>query len=295
LTESTKYTIIIQLSNNGIYNFKYEMHMNPTERTLQVLEYIMAAGPGPVKQTDIAQHCGLSPATLNRIVKSLSDLGYLFRTSEKYCVRNFRLERNVPMSQSYLAKLDNTMRDLSKQLGVSAEVIVVAGHELLWHSKTDYPDPNVVIRASVGFRRSLYELDVLSQMYLSRLDWDDVQAQFFVDGFWGTVRTVGAATCWLPKAAVRNALDLMRPEIFVADPQGNHVGIRRCATVVEDPNGKFLHLLALAEPADRPNDRIEEYKEALLKARAELCELAQEESTTDRLVPKHHTAPLRGG
>ncbi|MGJ8610146.1 MAG: MarR family transcriptional regulator, partial [Octadecabacter sp.] len=127
--------------------------MNPTERTLQVLEYVMAAGPGPVKQTDIARHCGLSPATLNRIVKSLSDLGYLFRTSEKYCVRNFRLERNVPMSQSYLAKLDTTMRDLSVQLGVSAEVIVVAGHELLWHSKTDYPDPNVVIRASVGFRR----------------------------------------------------------------------------------------------------------------------------------------------
>ena len=74
--------------------------MNPTERTLQVLEYIMAAGPGPLKQVDIARDCGLSPSTLNRIVKSLSDWGYLFRTSEKYCVRNFRLERNVPMSET---------------------------------------------------------------------------------------------------------------------------------------------------------------------------------------------------
>lgn len=255
----------------------------------------MAAGPGPIKQTDIARHCGLSPATLNRIVKSLSDLGYLFRTSEKYCVRNFRLERNVPMSQSYLAKLDTTMRDLSDQLGVSAEVIVVAGHELLWHSKTDYPDRSVLIRASVGFRRSLYELDVLSQLYLSRLDWDEVQAQFFTDGFFGTLREAGEATQWLPKPAVKETLDAVRSEVFVSDPEGNHVGIRRCATVVEDPNGKFLHLLALAEPADRPASGIGKYKEALLDVRAELCALAVEESTTDRLVPKYHSAPLHGG
>lgn len=29
------------------------------------------------------------------------------------------------------------------------------------------------------------------------------------------------------------------------------MGIRRCANVVEDPNGKFLHLLVLAEPVNR--------------------------------------------
>lgn len=62
-----------------------------------------------------------------------------YKNSEKYVVGNFRLERNVPMSEVYLAKLDDTMRALSAQLNVSAEVVVVAGHELLWHSKTDYP------------------------------------------------------------------------------------------------------------------------------------------------------------
>jgi len=105
--------------------------VNPTERTLQVLEYVMAAGPNPLKQVDIARACGLPASTLSRIIKTLSDWGYVFRTSEKYVVRNFRLER----------------------FGVSAEVVVVAGHELLWHSKTDHPDPSVVMRAGVGFRR----------------------------------------------------------------------------------------------------------------------------------------------
>lgn len=269
--------------------------MNPTERTLQVLEYIMAAGPRPLKQIDIARECDMSPATLSRIIRSLSDWGYLFRTSEKYVVRNFRLERNVPMSDVYLAKLDDTMRRLSRNLNVSAEVVVVAGHELLWHSKTDYPDPSVEMRARVGFRRSLYELDVLSQLYLSRLDWDDVEALFFTDGFFETLREPGHAGATLPSHQVQKILAKSSKDVFAADMQGNHVGIRRFATVIQDAEGQFLHLLALAEPADKPSAPIETYQDALLKARTELSELVHQESAATRLQPKYHALPMRGG
>ena len=258
----------------------------------------MSAGPGPVKQVDIARDCGLSPSTLNRIVKSLSDWGYLFRTSEKYCVRNFRLERNVPMSEAYLAKLDNIMRNLSQQLGVSAEVVVVAGHELLWHSKTDHPDPDVIIRANIGFRRSLYEFDGLAQLCLSRFDWQDVQSRFYMDGFFETLRHTGQETRWLKASAVKDHLEQVRKKIFVADLEGNHMGIRRFATVIDDPSGKFLHLLTLAEPAgsviDEKNHVIR-YRDALLQAREELIELVLIESTAKRPLPKHHVMPQRGG
>ena len=286
-------------SNNGIHCSSVEpRRMNPTERTLQILEYIMAAGPGPVKQVDIARDCGLSPSTLNRIVKSLSDWGYLFRTSEKFCVRNFRLERNVPMSESYLAKLDSTMRDLSSRFGVSSEVVVVAGHELLWHSKAEHPDPDVLIRANVGFRRSLYELDVLAQLYLSRIDWEEVESRFYVDGFYATVRHKGQKTQWLPENSVKDRLNAMRGEVFAADTEGNHMGIRRFATVVEDPDGKFLHLLTLAEPvspiAGRA-DHVRQRRDALLEARDDLARLVFTESAAKRLRPKHHVLPQRGG
>ena len=268
--------------------------MDPTKRTLQVLEYIMAAGPGSIKQVDIAKDCGMSPATVNRVIRSLSDWGYLFRTSEKYVVRNFRLDRNVPMSEVYLAKLDDAMRGLSDELNVSAEVVVVAGHELLWHSKTDFPDPNVVIRANVGFRRSLYELDVLSQLYLSRLDWAEIEARFFTDGFYETSRARGTIAP-LAVEDVESILDQRRKETFVADLKGNHVGIRRFATVIQDPNGKFLHLLALAEPAEKACAPIERYQDALLKVRTELSELVFEESAASRPQPKYHVLPMRGG
>lgn len=259
----------------------------------------MSAGPGPVKQVDIARACGLSSSTLNRIVKTLSDWGYLFRTSEKYCVRNFRLERNVPMSETYLAKLDATMHDLSSRFGVSTEVVVVAGHELLWHSKTEHPDPNVVIRANVGFRRSLYELDVLSRLYLSRLDWQDIEAQFFVDGFFATVHQRGEAQRSLSATEVKDQLDKLHGEKFATDLDGNHMGIRRFATVVEDPERKFLHLLTIAEPAARAteptSDNTQAYRDALLAAREALTELVCTESAATRLRPQHHALPHRGG
>jgi len=272
--------------------------MSPTARTLQVLEYLMGAGPGPIKQIDIARDCGLSTSTLNRIIKTLSDWGYLFRTSEKYCVRNFRMERNVPMSETYLAKLDDTMRSLSEQLGLSAEVVVVAGHELLWHSKTEHPDPKVVIRANVGFRRSLYELDALSQLYLSRLDWSDLESRFYTDGFFATGPDVHEQTRRLSAPAVKQQLESVKAQTFAVDIAGNHMGIRRFATVVEDPEGKFLHLLTLAEPVgDLNNEKqhIKRHRDALLEARDGLTELVFTENRAYRPRPKHHVMPQRGG
>jgi len=240
----------------------------------------------------------LSPSTLNRIVKSLSDWGYLFRTSEKYCVRNFRLERNVPMSETYLAKLDSIMRELSSRHGASAEVVVVAGHELLWHSKTEHPNPAVVIRANVGFRRSLYEFDVLSRLYLSRLEWSEVKTRFYVEGFFETVRRRGQETKWLAPTVLKRRLQEARGEIFAADVEGNHMGIRRFATVVDDPCGKFLHLLTLAEPAEKlknESELVQRYRDALLAARKQLGDLVSVESPVLRPRPKHHVMPQRGG
>jgi len=245
----------------------------------------MAAGPGPIKQIDIARECGLSPSTLNRIVKTLSDWGYLFRTSEKYVVRNFRLERNVPMSESYLAKVDETMRALSAKLGTSAEVVVVAGHELLWHS-------------NVGFRRSLYELDALAKLYLSRLEWKELESRFYTDGFFATGRDLNEPTRRLAATEVKEQLELVRKQTFLADMADNHMGIRRFATVVEDPEGKFLHLLTLAEPvSDLANekDHIQRYRKALLEARDGLVEMVCTENHEYRPSPKHHVLPQRGG
>lgn len=272
--------------------------MTPTERTLQVLEYMMASGPGPIKQVDIARDCNMSPATLNRIIRILSEWGYLFRTSEKYCVRNFRLNRNVPMSEAYLAELDRTIKQLTHTLKVSAEIVVVAGHELLWHSKTEHPDEQVFIRANVGFRRSLYELDALSRLYLSRLDPDELAARFYMDGFYETYFRTGRDIQQLTEERARSIIAAAAEDDFEFDIEGNNVGIRRCATVVSDAQSGFLHLLAIAEPVRPTADldaHIDHYREALSEARDRLMQIVAKEQTQRRLPPVHYATPGRGG
>lgn len=221
----------------------------PTDRIIDVLEYLMNAAPGPVKQVTIAHDLGLSPATLSRIVRILSERGYLFRTSEKYLIKNFSLERIVPMSERYLAEIHRTLGQLRDTLGVAAEVIIVAGHELLWHSRAAHPDPEVTIWAREGFRRSLFEFDALSRLYLSTLPTDRLREGFFIGGFFNTSKTAGKREiAWLDAAEVEAQVVATRGATFACDAEGNHFGIRRFAAVVREPGGGFLHLLSLAHP-----------------------------------------------
>ena len=101
-------------------------------------------------------------------------------------MRNFHLARNVPMSERYLIVLRDLMNEITRQHRVSVEAVVVSGFDLLWHARTELPDASVAIRAVAGFRRSLYELDAMSRLYLSRVGWDEVRYRFFIGGFFAT-------------------------------------------------------------------------------------------------------------
>ncbi|MEN8748526.1 helix-turn-helix domain-containing protein [Marivita sp.] len=232
--------------------------MNPNERILQVMEYLMAAGSKPVKQVDISRELGLAPATVNRIVKTLSDRGYLLRTSQKYCICNFRLTRNVPMSEEYLSILNSLMNDITDERQVSMEAVVATGFDFIWHSRTELPNATVAIRATTGFRRSIFELDAMSRLYLSRFDWEDVSYKFFPGGFF----TSGVEMRTLKPEEARELIEGAAKGHFQCDFDGNHVGVRRFATIIEDIDGQPLHLLSMAEAATPVRDRKAHISEA---------------------------------
>ncbi|MEP0503136.1 MAG: helix-turn-helix domain-containing protein [Paracoccaceae bacterium] len=227
--------------------------VGPSARLLEVMEYLMAAGSEPVKQVQISRDLGIPAATVNRIVRTLAERGYLFQTSEKYCIPNFRLMRNVPMSEDYLSVLSDLMNDITATQKMSVEAVVVTGFDLLWHSRTELPDASVAIRAARGFRRSLYELDAMSRLYLSRLGWDEVSYRFFTGGFFKT----GLEMKGLAPSEARRIVENVKDETFDMDFDGNHVGVRRFATIVEDDEGNFLHLLSIAEAAVPVRDKDE--------------------------------------
>jgi DNA-binding IclR family transcriptional regulator len=277
--------------NIDIFYSKFEIlemkTVGPSERILQVMEYLMAAGSEPVKQVDISRDLGISAATVNRIVRTLAQRGYLFHTSEKYCVPNFRLIRNVPMSESYLSVLNDLMNAITAEHRVSVEAVVVTGFDLLWHSRTQLPDASVAIRAATGFRRSLYELDAMSRLYLSRLGWDEVSYKFFTGGFF----TTGLEMKGLAPSEARRIIEQVNDQDFDMDFDGYHVGVRRFSTIIEDKSGKFLHLLSIAEAAVPVRDKDEHVAKArhvLSKARAALQAQINAEATGHVGVSKHY-------
>ena len=229
----------------------------------------MAAGSRPVKQVEIVRDLNIAPATVNRIIATLSERGYILRTSEKYCIPNFRLSRNVPMSESYLQLLDELMRDITDTHRVSVEVVVVAGFDLLWHSRTELPDATVAIRARVGFRRNLYELDALARLYLARVGWQEISYKHFSGGFFDT----GLDMKRLSAKKAQSIIESASNKTVDYDIDGNHLGVRRFATVIEDTDQNFLHLLSIAEaalPVRNRNKKISECSSILKDARAKL-------------------------
>lgn len=249
----------------------------------------MASGPDPVKQVDISRDLGISAATVNRIVRTLAERGYLFHTSEKYCIPNFRLIRNVPMSESYLSVLSDLMNDITAAHSVSVEAVVVTGFDLLWHSRTQLPDASVAIRAARGFRRSLYELDAMSRLYLSRLGWDEVSYKYFTGGFFKTGLEMGS----LAPSEARRVIEEAASDNFAIDFDGNHVGVRRFSTIISDESGKFLHLLSIAEAAVPVRDKDEHIANArrvLDGARATLSAQIKAEAAGSDGIGKHYEA-----
>lgn len=250
--------------------------MTPSDRILRVMEYLMEAGQEPVKQVDIARDLDVSPATLNRIIKVLSDHGYVFRTSERFIVPNFRFQKNVPMSARYLEALEEVMQTITRVYGVFSEAVVVTGQDLFWHSRTVITPPPLAIRAKAGFRRPLYELDAMSRLYLSRLDWEDIDYQFNVRSFHDNGPGLSPYT---PEHA-RGLIEATEGKDFDFDWDGNRVGLRRFAIVIDDLDGNFLHVLTMAEPATPVADRdarIKSYHDALSRARAELVGVMERE------------------
>ncbi|RYH06202.1 winged helix-turn-helix transcriptional regulator [Tropicimonas sp. IMCC6043] len=243
---------------------------------MSVMEYLMAAGDAPVKQVDIARDLDISPATLNRIMKVLYDRGYVFRTSQRFVVPNFRLIKNVPMSEVYLEALDEIMEEITAQHGVYSEAVVVTGQDLYWHSRTDLDPPPVAIRAKAGFRRPLYELDAMSRLYMARLGWDWIEYQFNIATFHDNSPALRPHA---PERA-RALIEATMGKDFDYDLEGNRVGLRRFALVVEDLDGNFLHFLTLAEAATPMADqeaRIASYRHVLEGARARLTAVMEEE------------------
>ena len=119
----------------------------------------------------------------------------------------------------------------------------------------------------------------MSRLYLSRFDWEDVSYKFFPGGFF----TSGVDMRTLEPQEARELIEGAAKDHFQCDFDGNHVGVRRFATIIEDSAGMPLHLLSMAEAATPVLDRdthISEARRILSNARVVLQQQILKEAGT---------------
>lgn len=101
------------------------------------------------------------------------------------------------------------------------------------------------LKAHPGFKRHLYELDAPSRIILSACDWSFIKTNFDPDAFFET----GLTREKLSRSALKQRLRETDKHTIAFDVEGNLRGIRRFSKAIYDKNGRFVHLLCIAEAA----------------------------------------------
>lgn len=217
----------------------------PVRRTVNVLEYF-ADHPGQAfTQAQIAEACDISAATLNRIIRVLTESGYVFRDESRRYRCNLVFRRLIGADTGYFDVLARAISAIVAETSRVAEAIVVRGNEFEWHHRDEDPDTTVRLRARPGFRRSMNELDALSRLYLAEIGWDEVERRFDTEIFY----RAGAGHERVTAEEARAIVTATDPTGVAYDLEGNGRGVRRFAAIVRGPRGEFLHMLAIAEGA----------------------------------------------
>lgn len=222
----------------------------PLERALSVIEHMNTRHDRAYSLEELSKDSGVAKTTLLRIMNTLIDFGYVSKTQKKRYVTNFRLSKLLPLDPAHHRYLESVLREIVIETRQSAEIITVNGKNLYWYDKVESRRLPLRIAAFPGFRRTLYELDAPSRLYLKHLSVDTVSHQFDTTGFY-TAAPEYASVTWEEAVDLLESVDTKGIEF---DLEGNRHGIRRFCALTESKSGEFQYILAIAEAALRVPD-----------------------------------------
>ncbi len=233
----------------------------PAVRVLAVLEFAHRKKNDPFTLSDLAMGTGLAKATLLRVIRTLSDAGYLIDTGSAYR-SNLFFDVRLPASQQHAAQLDQVLQELAKESGLTVEVLTIRTPDLYWFDKRAHPALQVRVVAEPGTTRTLYELDAPSRVYLSARGLQFVQEEL-LPGFFHQ----GPQKRRLSEPEALRIIRETDSHDVVFDREGNLNGIRRYVVAIRSPEGAFRYLLSIAEPALPQNDRPEHIQRVFMLLR----------------------------
>ena len=240
-------------------NMDKQKESSSTLRTLQVMEYLAAAGR-PVGIGPLEQATAIPKATVYRIIGTLIRRGYVVKRNGGY-IPLFSLVRTsqpLPLPDERLFSILDELLEVTRR---SVELLTVHGDSLYWYDKKEWPDLALSIKAYRGFSRTIYETDAPVRAWLAAVR--RCRGEAFLHDL--SDRFYSYTDHRLPVSHVDIA-DLLDDSAVVFDREGNENGIRRYAAAVTNPEGEFAFLVAVAEPcipANNTPEHIEYIKQQL--------------------------------
>jgi DNA-binding IclR family transcriptional regulator len=231
----------------------------PAAKLIEVIEFLSFSNK-EVSLKEISDKTRISQATLLRILNTLIEYGYISKNSEKKYVPYFKLHKSTTIPSSLEPVLAESLDKLVKLTGQSAEILTVKGINLFWHNKKEPENMEIKITAYPGFKRSMYELDAPSRLYLKFTGKKEIENRFDKNEFYN----VSYEKCnWNEAVKIWGKENINQ---IAYDELGNGNGIRRYASLVTDEIGNFIFMLAVAEaaiPSNNTSEHIQKIMNAL--------------------------------
>lgn len=240
-----------------------------TARVLAVIEALSAASDDGIAAQAIIERSGLPASTVYRLLIELEEAGLLYRTADRRMHANFTFARKLSFETISPPRIAEACSVLSNALQSASEVIVLRGHNLIWHIVEEHPAQAIRLRAHTGYAREAYELDSISRLALAHVPLEQIEKVWDRTAFFD-VGVHHASFSWDEARAKIAAID---PNDMQYDLQGNAKGIRRFCIAVRDGD-KLGCLLTVAEAATplRDTARHVEHMRSLLSQQRDAIE-----------------------
>lgn len=221
-----------------------------SSRVIAVLEALTGAEADGLSAQEVVDRSGLPASTGYRIISELRELGLVHRTAKRKLMANFSFERRLHCNGLDPATLADACAVLSDRLTVAAEIVVLSGHNMLWHIVQEHPYQAIRLRAFPGYMRGAYELDSISRLALAHQPMETIEKSWDIGGFY----TAGVDRQSLNWAEARDRINAVDPHDMQYDMTGNAKGVRRYCVAIHGPDGGMVCLLTVAEAATPVRD-----------------------------------------
>lgn len=198
----------------------------------------------------VVDRSGLPASTGYRILAELQELGLVHRTPDRRLMANFSFQRRLHHPGLDPELLAEACAKLSDRLTAAAEVVVLSGHNMLWHIVQQHPEQAIRLRAFPGFLRGAYELDSISRLALAHSPMEVLEKTWDTGAFY----TTGVDRRPLEWGEAREMIAAVDRDDLQHDMRGNAKGIRRYCVAIHSADGGMICLLTVAEAATPVRD-----------------------------------------